>query len=186
MDAKQAIERLYEDESVSGALEDTAAAPLMRWAEAQLTRMVATTPDEPRFEQDFAALRKLIKRIGRYIDRRTEWTEGEQAAELEVIKADAHWLKAPLSVATPADYLSIPAVEVVHKLIGVAPAESAPTPDAPPAEAVTPAPAVPVVAEDAAPADSGETAPPDQPTPAEGLSGLIQRLFQSPKSPTQE
>lgn len=118
MDAQQAIERLYEDESVSGALEDTAAAPLMKWAEAQLTRLVQSAPDEPRFEQDFAKLRKLIKRIGRYIDRRREWSEAEQADELDVIKGEAQTLSAPLIVGIPADYAKKPAVDIVMAMIG--------------------------------------------------------------------
>jgi len=118
MDAQQAIERLYEDESLTSALDDTAAQPLMRWAERQLERLAPSAPDEPRFEQDFAALRKLIKRIGRYIDRRREWSEAEQADELDVIKHEAESISAPLTIATPADYARKPAVEVVVAMIG--------------------------------------------------------------------
>ncbi|GEM_PF-3154312 len=118
MDVQQAIERLYEDESLTSALDDAAAEPLMKWAERQLERLTQSAPDEPRFEQDFAALRKLIKRIGRYIDRRREWSEAEQADELDVIKDEAASISAPLTITTPADYAKKPALEVVATMIG--------------------------------------------------------------------
>jgi hypothetical protein len=176
MDAQQAIERLYEDESVAGALEDSAAAPLMKWAEAQLERLAQTATDEARFEQDFASLRKLIKRIGRYIDRRTEWTQAEQANELDVIRGDAQWLSAPLTVTTPADYLDKPAVEVVLAMIGTpAAAQTAPT-DVPPTDSTPPQPnqAAPALPADPAPDDASST----------GLGGLLRRFFNpSPSQP---
>lgn len=120
MDAQQAIERLYEDESLASSLEDSAAQPLMKWAERQLERLVQAAPDEPRFEQDFSKLKKLIKRIGRYIDRRNEWSEAEQADELDVIKREANSISAPLTVTTPADYAKKPALEIVAAMIGAA------------------------------------------------------------------
>lgn len=118
MDAQQAIERLYEDESLTSALEDSAAGPLMKWAERQLERLVQNAPDEPHFEQDFGKLKKLIKRIGRYIDRRNEWSEAEQADELAVIKGEAESLSAPLTIMTPSDYAKKPALEIVAAMIG--------------------------------------------------------------------
>jgi len=118
MDVQAAIERLYEDESLTSALEDTAAQPLMKWGERQLERLTQAAPDEPHFEQDFAVLRKLIKRIGRYIDRRGEWSEAEQADELDVIKGEAQKISAPLTLTTPADYAKKTAVEVVTAMIG--------------------------------------------------------------------
>lgn len=147
MDAKLYIERLYEDESVASYLDDTAAAPLLKWAEGQIARMAGAAQDEARFERDFSALKKMLKRIGRYIDRRTEWTEAEQAAELEVIRADAKWLATPLTLTTPADYLNKPGVEVVLAMIGggeaapaVPPTDPAP-PAAPPVDTAPAAPA---------------------------------------------
>lgn len=191
MDAKLYIERLYEDESVASYLDDTAAAPLLKWAEGQIARMAGAAQDEARFERDFSALKKMLKRIGRYIDRRVEWTEAEQAAELEVIRADAKWLATPLTLTTPADYLNKPGVEVVLAMIGggeiaLSALPTDQTPPAPPVEPAVPvsdasaqaiidpfAPQTPPSADAPAPNADGEDKKPDNP-----LQNFFKRIFE--------
>lgn len=192
MDAKLYIERLYEDESVASYLDDTAAVPLLKWAEGQIARMAGAAQDEARFERDFSALKKMLKRIGRYIDRRGEWTEAEQAAELEVIRADAKWLATPLTLTTPADYLNKPGVEVVLAMIGGG--DSVPSTDkAPPALPVDEVPAAPVpdagaqaitdpfAVDDAPPADAPTPKPDGEGAdnkPDNTLGNFFKRIFE--------
>jgi hypothetical protein len=94
-----AIQRLYEDPDLRDELTDDEAQALLRWAEAELNKVDASSADEVAFEAAVDTLGSLIKSINRFIGRRGYATPDEQAAAFAKIAAHAQALGYPL----PAD-----------------------------------------------------------------------------------
>lgn len=94
-----AIQRLYEEPDLRDELTDDEAERLLRWAEAELTRVDAGSADDAAFDTAVDTLRSLIKAINRFIGRRGYASPDEQAAAFAKIAAHAQALGYPL----PAD-----------------------------------------------------------------------------------
>ncbi len=178
-----AIERLYEDSDLRDELTDDEAQHLLRWAEAELSKVDASSADETAFETAVDTLGSLIKSINRFIGRRSYSTPDEQAAAFAKIADHAQSLGYPLPAdAFTASFEAQAAADNVAALQALlsqietsaapaaqaAPAPSAPeTPPAPPAP---PAPAQPPAfssAEPPAEAEEPAAPPPPPDVPAE-------------------
>jgi hypothetical protein len=71
-----ALMRLYEHADLRDELTDDEAEKLFRWAEAELTRLDAASPDDAAFEARADTLMKLLKQMNRYAGR-----QGQLAAQ---------------------------------------------------------------------------------------------------------
>ncbi len=74
------IDRMYEDESATDELNDEEATLLLEWGEASLNRLVFT--DSINAEEYGTNLRQLIKRVNRFVGKRTYEDEETQARAL--------------------------------------------------------------------------------------------------------
>ncbi len=78
MSVENAIMSLYENESLTGDLDDKSAKLLLKWAESQLTQMAFRQNDEDTFDEEFKQLRFLVKSINRYAAKRDDMPLAEQ------------------------------------------------------------------------------------------------------------
>lgn len=69
IDLENASIQLYEDISLTDELDDSEAQTLLKWGEQQLSKLAT---DEAQFEQNFKALRQMLKRINRMVGRRAD------------------------------------------------------------------------------------------------------------------
>ena len=67
--AEDALMRLYEDADLRDELTDDEAAQMLKWAEAELTRLDASSPDDAAFASQVDALFDLLKRMNRFAGR---------------------------------------------------------------------------------------------------------------------
>lgn len=67
--AQDALLRLYENADLRDELTDDEAESLLKWAEAELTRIDAASPDDAGFEAQADTLMSLLKRMNRFAGR---------------------------------------------------------------------------------------------------------------------
>ena len=93
--AESAVERLYERADLRDELTDDEAETLLKWAEGELVRLDASSPDDDAFDAQVDTLVRLIKQINRYAGR-----QGQLSAQ------DAD--QTPAAIATLAASLGYP------------------------------------------------------------------------------
>ena len=67
--AQDALQRLYENADLRDELTDEEADTLLKWAEAELTRIDAASADDASFEAQADTLMSLLKRMNRFAGR---------------------------------------------------------------------------------------------------------------------
>lgn len=67
--AQDALQRLYENADLRDELTDEEADTLLKWAEAELTRLDAASADDASFEAQADTLMSLLKRMNRFAGR---------------------------------------------------------------------------------------------------------------------
>ncbi len=72
MDLERAVAALYEDESLTDELDDTAASALLRWASGYLNLLVGRYTQRAEFEAAFKVLRVFTKRVNRLVGRNAQ------------------------------------------------------------------------------------------------------------------
>jgi hypothetical protein len=77
VDLEAAVMHLYEDESLTAELSDPEATALLKWAEAQVERLVAQYPSEDEYDAHFTPLRAFIKRVNKVVGQRADM-DGEE------------------------------------------------------------------------------------------------------------
>lgn len=77
VDLEAAVMHLYEDESLTAELNDPEATALLKWAEAQVERLVAQYPSEDEYDAHFTPLRAFIKRVNKVVGQRADM-DGEE------------------------------------------------------------------------------------------------------------
>ena len=82
---ENAIQQLYEDPGLREDLSDDEVPTMLQWAEREVAKLDANSPDDAAFETGFEALRKLLMSINRYIGRRSYSSPEEQQAEMDRI-----------------------------------------------------------------------------------------------------
>jgi hypothetical protein len=97
--AETALMSLYEDASLRGDLIDSDADRLLKWAEAQIVRLDAESPDDAAFEAGIDALRGLVKTMNRFAGRSADRTPDENAAALGRMSEDAAAIGRPVQAA---------------------------------------------------------------------------------------
>jgi hypothetical protein len=100
--AERALERLYEASDVRDELRDPEAQSLLKWAEAQVTRLAQESADDAEFDAKFKTLRGMLKDMNRFVGKRAELDTDAQTAKLSEISAAAQALGAPASVSAQA------------------------------------------------------------------------------------
>jgi hypothetical protein len=82
VDLEAAVMHLYEDESLTAELDDPEATALLKWAEAQVERLVAQYPSEDEYDAHFTPLRAFIKRVNKVVGQRADMDGGEMLTML--------------------------------------------------------------------------------------------------------
>src|SRR5215207_5666292 len=100
--AERALERLYEDSDIRDELRDPEAQSLLKWAEAQVTRLAEECADDAEFDTKFETLRGMLKDMNRFVGKRADLDSAAQAAKLGEISAAAQALGAPAGVSAQA------------------------------------------------------------------------------------
>lgn len=91
-DVESAIIRLYDDSSLTDELTDEPASALLQWGETRLAQMANTITDDTAFEDQFMALRQLLKSASRFTARRHALPAEEQTDYLQKILETAKTL----------------------------------------------------------------------------------------------
>jgi hypothetical protein len=76
--AEDAVQRIYESADVRDELTDDEAEPLLKWAEAELTRLDASGADDATFDAKVVTLMDLLKQMNRYAGK-----QGQLSAEAD-------------------------------------------------------------------------------------------------------
>jgi hypothetical protein len=119
MNLESALEKLYEDVSLSESLDDTASQMLLKWAERQLATLHANASDDDAFAEAFEKLRGLLRSVGRYTDRLPDMDLSTQTEALTAMSASAQELDVPLHVDTPmAQSARLSNAAIVASLLG--------------------------------------------------------------------
>lgn len=171
-----AIQSFYENPDLRDELTDDEAGHLLKWAEAELSKVDARHADDAEFEEAAGTLGSLIKSINRFIGRRGYATPDEQAAAFAKIAAHAQALGYPLPATFEPTFEAQAATDNVTALQtllsqiehSAEPEAESPAPAAPP-QPVTAAPVESVEsAQAASPSTTSSPAPQtpsDEPTP---------------------
>ena len=85
IDLDSALSQFYEDESLTDALTDQPADALLKWGESQMQFLAQQAKDEDEFDNQFTALRKLIRNLSRYVAEHQEMAQDEQQESLDKI-----------------------------------------------------------------------------------------------------
>lgn len=80
MNVESAMQRLYEDASLTEELKDDDARLLLKWAEDQITQLAVKFTDEAAFEEALSSLMHVIKNANRVVGQR-EFADAEQQTE---------------------------------------------------------------------------------------------------------
>lgn len=80
---QSAIQLLYEDISLREELTDDEAKVLLQWAEGKVVELDDATPDEETFDKQFKQLRRMMKRMNKFIGYRTSSGVEEQQKLVE-------------------------------------------------------------------------------------------------------
>jgi hypothetical protein len=127
---QSAMERIMMDESVTEELADDEAKVLLGWGEQQVTRLADQIADEEAFKEASNQLRKLMRRVNRFVGLRGDMDAEEQREKLERIVTAAQELgfgivpemaAVFLQGAPPAD--NVEAVRQLTDLIAVDPTD---------------------------------------------------------------
>lgn len=86
--AENALQAIYEDPGLRDELQDAEAEKLLKWAEAELTRLDASGADDAAFDEKVSELRRLLKGMNRLVGRRDQI--GAQASDDSLDKLAAH------------------------------------------------------------------------------------------------
>lgn len=89
---ENALQAIYEDPGLRDELQDAEAEKLLKWAEAELTRLDASGADDAAFDEKMSELRRLLKGMNRLVGRRDQI--GAQASDdaLDKLAANANAL----------------------------------------------------------------------------------------------
>ncbi|MEM6283663.1 MAG: hypothetical protein AAF787_15835 [Chloroflexota bacterium] len=79
--AERAVERIYEDESLTDEMMDDEAKVLLRWGENAVFELDSDEPDDETFDNRFKQMRKLMKRVNKFIGQRSSISD-EEAQEM--------------------------------------------------------------------------------------------------------
>ncbi|MEL6149656.1 MAG: hypothetical protein AAFR56_08520, partial [Chloroflexota bacterium] len=88
-DAERAIERIYEDESLTDEMMDDEAKVLLRWSEDTVVELDSDAPDDDTFDARFKQMRKLMKRINKFIGQRSSVSDEEAQEMVEKFRSTA-------------------------------------------------------------------------------------------------
>lgn len=80
--AERARQQLYEDVSTRDELTDDEAEVLLHWGEAQIEKLASTDLNDEQFDEAFANLSRMMKRMNRFAARRAEQAPDEQQESL--------------------------------------------------------------------------------------------------------
>jgi hypothetical protein len=82
VDLESATIQLYEDESLTGDLQDTEAQLLLKWGETRLAPLIAQyAEDEEGFDAAFKLIRRFIRAVSQFVGNR-QYADPEEQAEL--------------------------------------------------------------------------------------------------------
>ncbi len=121
--AEQAVQQLYENESLRGDLMDEEATALLAWGEAQIMTLAGRDLDDETFDAQFVQLRRLMTQIGRFAVKQAEMpadAKGTMLAEMLTLaqalefKADPAQLEAFVH-----QHEALPIIETVRSLTSV-------------------------------------------------------------------
>jgi hypothetical protein len=87
VDLEAAVTHLYEDESLTAELDDPEATALLKWAEAQIERLVAQYPSEDDYDAHYTPLRAFVKRLNKVVGQRADM-DAEERLEMLTRMAD--------------------------------------------------------------------------------------------------
>lgn len=122
--AERAIERLYENEGLTNELTDNEAKPLLRWAESEIVRLDEAGLDEETFEAQFKLVRRVMKRINRFVARRADDTPDDNANALQRLADNlrelGHTVHTATLQATIAEQAALDNAAVVRRLLALA------------------------------------------------------------------
>ncbi|TVR22973.1 MAG: hypothetical protein EA396_05080, partial [Anaerolineaceae bacterium] len=78
IDTREAIIRLYEDYTLTDGLDDEQAQIVHNWGEAQIQIKAGQVEDSAAFEQAFGAMRRVLKMLNRFMNRRADLDDEQQ------------------------------------------------------------------------------------------------------------
>ena len=112
--ADWAIQTLYENISARDELTDEQAETLLRWGEAQITRLADQELDEETFELVFDTLSGMIRRINRLAARRGQLQVEDMEVALNRIAEQASSIGLAIPPENLTAYLNQPANPDIH------------------------------------------------------------------------
>lgn len=164
VDLKTAISYLYEDESLTGELDDAEAQTLLKWAEGRVGSLVDQFPDDEAYDSAFTPLRAMLKRVNKVVGQRNDMAPDEMVEMLGKIAETARSMGGQVDDAqvqsAAAGLAALPAADALQQLLTWAspavPAEQPITDVQPPAPAadVTASTGEPPAAQDSPPSDA--------------------------------
>jgi hypothetical protein len=95
--AEHATIALYESADLRGELIDEDAERLLQWASDEIVRIDAHAADDSAFEDEIAALHRVVKGVNRVIGKRADLTADEMSAALDKIADSSAAIGRPLT-----------------------------------------------------------------------------------------
>ena len=76
------LQRLYENENITGALTDDSAQILLKWGEQKLANLAQFDPDAQTVDNIVAQAERVLRAINRLTDRRADLSETDMVEQL--------------------------------------------------------------------------------------------------------
>jgi hypothetical protein len=102
----RALERMYGELGLTDELTDDEAEILLRWGENAVTQLDAATDDEETFDAQFKQVRRLMKRVNRFVGAHADYDPAEAQEKLAKLRENAAELHITLDDARLQQYIS--------------------------------------------------------------------------------